>query len=240
MSELTDEQRASFAERGYLVLDRIAADDEIEWLRGRYDEIFARRTGAGDGRFVTCDAPDGEPMQQVLRPEADFPDLLDASAHRTARALAADLLGVREDELAEEGHLVYKPPGCGRETPWHQDTAYCVDPHNDYNSVSVWMPLDEATVESGCMAFIPGSHRDERRHRRQRDDSYVLVVDELDESQVVACPLAPGAATVHHSRTVHYAGPNTTPNPRRVYVYVFDAPPVPRAVPAVRPWLQVD
>lgn len=239
MNELTDEQRASFEERGYLVLDRITTDDEIEWLRGRYDAIFAGCTGDEGGRFVACEAPDGEPMLQVIGPEAEHPELLSATAYTTARRLAAGLLGVAETELSGEGHLVYKPPGCGRETPWHQDVAYCNDPLNDYHSVSVWMPLDDATVESGCMAFIPGSHRDERRHRRQQEDSYVLVVDDLDPAEAVACPLRPGGATIHHSRTVHYAGPNRTAMPRRVYVYVFDAPPVRRAVPAKRPWLGI-
>jgi ectoine hydroxylase-related dioxygenase (phytanoyl-CoA dioxygenase family) len=46
-----------------------------------------------------------------------------------------------------------------------------------------------------------------------------------------------GAVTVHHARTLHYAGPNTTANPRRAYILVMNAPPRPAERPDARPWL---
>ena len=53
-----------------------------------------------------------------------------------------------------------KPPR-GREKPWHQDHAYFNLPL-DTPIVGVWIALDEATPENGCMHVIPGSHREGR------------------------------------------------------------------------------
>jgi hypothetical protein len=59
-----------------------------------------------------------------------------------------------------------------------------------------------------------------------------LEVDELDPSKAVACPIPPGGATIHHCRTLHYAGPNTTDSPRRAYILIFATPP--KSLPAAR------
>ena len=47
----------------------------------------------------------------------------------------------------------------------------------------------------------------------------------------VPCPLAPGGATVHSGRTLHYAGPNTTDEPRRALIMAFAREPQPLAEP---------
>ena len=49
--DLTDEQVAFFQENGYLSIPRITTDDEIEWLKGIYDELFTERTGEAQGRY---------------------------------------------------------------------------------------------------------------------------------------------------------------------------------------------
>jgi len=49
-----------------------------------------------------------------------------------------------------------KPAHIGREIPWHQDGEYW--PIRPLATCSVWIALDDATPENGCMRFIPGSH----------------------------------------------------------------------------------
>ncbi|MDB6042320.1 MAG: Deoxyhypusine synthase [Gammaproteobacteria bacterium] len=55
--------------------------------------------------------------------------------------------------------MILKPAHQGGATPWHQDEAYRVAPDFDYRQVSIWVPLQDATLENGCMMYIPGSHR---------------------------------------------------------------------------------
>ena len=117
----------------------------------------------------------------------------------------------------------------GAETPWHQDEAYW-DPAYAYEALSIWMPLQEATLENGCMQFIPGSHRLEvLPHQSIGNDPRVhgLVTDKVNPAQAVACPISAGCCTVHHCRTLHYAGPNRSPEPRRAYILTFRLPPKP-------------
>lgn len=240
---VTDEQIAFFRENGFLRIERITTDEEIEWLGGVYDRLFSERADEEKGKYFDLAGRRGhsgrEALPQVLGPENKVPELRETIHFRNARKLAARLLGVDEAQINGGGHMILKPPLYGSETPWHQDEAYWnpdVIPH----SLSVWMPLDPATVESGCMQFIPGSHKGEILwHRHINNDPLIhgLVTDEADQSKAVACPIPAGGATFHHCRTLHYAGPNKTDGPRRAYILVLGAPPKKRDKPAHRPWL---
>jgi len=240
--DLTDEQVIFFQEHGFLRIERITTDEEVEWLKGVYDQLFNRRMGEEQGEYFDLAGPRAhkgdEILPQVLGPDRKFPELRKTLYFRHAHKLAARLLGAEEPEVSGGGHMILKPSRYGSETPWHQDEAYW-NPEVIPNSLSVWMPLDPATVESGCMQFIPGSHKgDVRWHRHIGDDPLVhgLVTDDVDPSQAVACPIPVGGATFHHCRTLHYAGPNTTDCPRRAYILVLGTPPKKRDTPAYRPW----
>jgi ectoine hydroxylase-related dioxygenase (phytanoyl-CoA dioxygenase family) len=241
-AELTDDQVAFFRENGFLRLERITTDEEVEWLRGVYDRLFGERMGEADGEYFDLAGPRAhggqDVLPQVLGPEKKFPELRETVYFRNARRLAAQLIGVPEEQVNGGGHMILKPARYGQETPWHQDEAYW-NPETIPRSLSVWMPLDAATVESGCLQFIPGSQQDEvRRHRHIDNDPTVhgLVTDDVDPSRAVSCPIPAGGATFHHSRTMHYAGPNTSDRPRRAYSLVLGAPPLKRETPDDRPW----
>jgi len=240
--DMTPDQLAAFAEHGFVSIERITTDAEAEWLRGLYDELFGSRQGEAEGHYFDLGgrrAHTGEDvLPQVLGPERTYPELKETVYFRNARKLAAQLLGAPIEQVNGGGHMILKPAGYGRETPWHQDESYW-NPALAYHGLSVWLPLDPASVESGCMQFIPGSHRGEVRwHRHIDDDPLVhgLVTDDVVASRAVACPIPAGGATFHHCRTLHYAGPNTTDRPRRAYILVMNTPPQPRETPEPRPW----
>lgn len=240
--EITNDQVAFFRENGFLRIDRITTGEEVEWLRGVYDRLFGERVGEAQGEYFDLAGPrahDGrEVLPQILGPERKVPELRDTVYFRNARMAASRLLGVPEEQVTGGGHMILKPARYGRETPWHQDEAYW-NPDVIPNSLSVWLPLDAATVESGCMQFVPGSHKARVRHHRHIDDDplvHGLVTDEVDPSSAVACPIPAGGATFHHCRILHYAGPNTTDRPRRAYILVFGGPSRKAEAPQARPW----
>lgn len=242
--DLTDAQVEAYREDGFLAIDRITTDEEVEWLGGVYDRLFAERTGEAEGKYFDLAGPRAhagrEVLPQVLGPERIVPELRETIYFRNARALAARLLGLPLEEVNGGGHMILKPAGYGRETPWHQDEAYW-NPDLDYQSLSVWLPLNPATLESGCMQFIPGSHRRPLvPHRHIDDDPLVhgLITDEADASAAVACPIPAGGATFHDRRTLHYAGPNTTDEVRRAYTLIMRGATTKRETPYERPWMQ--
>ena len=230
--ELTPAQLAFFETNGYLAIDRITSDAEVAWFRELYDRILAK-PGPFYIKYTT-----GGVIQQVMSPDLHHPALRESEYFRTGRRLACRLMGVSEDEL--EGfftHMIYKPAGTGRATPWHQDEAYWDKPELVHHSVSVWMPLDPVTAESGCMQFLPGSHeRDVLRYRRLPGLEPLELDEEVDLSKAVACPLQPGGATFHHCRTLHYTAPNTSGVQRRAYAMTFHGRAAKRATPVHWPW----
>jgi ectoine hydroxylase-related dioxygenase (phytanoyl-CoA dioxygenase family) len=135
--------------------------------------------------------------------------------------------------------MVRKAPHDDDYVPWHQDEGYW-DPAFDQVGAGFWMPLDPATVESGCMSFIPGSHKGPvLRHGFMNGDPRITTLvleDKIDEKKAVPHPIPIGGCSIHHSRTLHYSGPNRTGNPRRVYVNEWMLTPVKRDVPYDRPW----
>lgn len=99
-------------------------------------------------------------------------------------------------------------------------------------SFNVWVALADVPVERGALTFLPGSHRrtgPERVDGRNADD---LEYDEtgtylftywpaLRWAPRVTVPLRAGDATVHHSRTAHQGGVNTTDEPRISMLMTF-------------------
>ena len=236
-----DQEQISFFHReGYLALSRITTDEEISRIRQIYDELFARRAGREEGNQFDLAGTDEdgsqESLPQILSPSKYAPELADTLYHRNALAITRQLLG--EGATFKGDHAIFKPAQYGAATPWHQDEAYW-DPALEYCDVSIWMPLQSATPENGCMYFIPGSHKHEvMPHHPINNDPRIhgLEVDEVDDARAVACPLPAGGATIHFSRTLHYTPPNRSTIPRRAYILAVGVPAKPRATPRRFPW----
>lgn len=240
--QLSDAEIRRFEEEGYLSIDRITSDEDLEGIRQAYEELFELRSGHDQGdHFDLAGADDeGQPpkLPQILNPARYAPALEQTLYRANAQAIARQLLGPEAEFQFD--HAIYKPPRHGAETPWHQDEAYW-NPDMEYQSLSIWMPLQEVDAENGCMHFIPGSHRLEvLPHRPIGGDPRVhgLETLEADSSLAVACPLPAGGATIHPGRTLHYAPANHSDRPRRAYILSFGLPPRPLDKPRRFPWLE--
>lgn len=238
---LEPQQIEFYRREGYLALPVLTTAQEVQWLRGIYDRLFATRAGRADGNQFDLGGSDEEDKEarlpQILNPARYAPELKEGLFRVNALAVARQLLG---DECIPQGeHAIMKPARVGAETPWHQDEAYWND-EMEYNAISIWIPLQEATVANGCMWFIPGSHRKlVAAHHSIGHDVRVhgLEMDELPpKERAVACPIPAGGCTIHHNRTMHYAGANTSAEPRRAYILAFGTPARKRAVPADFYW----
>ena len=235
---------AEFHERGFTCVERITSDAELAWLATVYDHLFRERVQAVPGGYFDLARPyesEGEDrLPQLLMPEQALPALRETAFWRNARAVAATLLDVDASRLLGWSHMIRKPARIGAALPWHQDEAYW-DPAYAYVALGAWMPLDPATSESGCLRFVPGSHRGPvRAHRHVADDPSVhaLQTDDVDDAgAAVEVPLAPGGATFHHCRTLHGSGPNASARPRRAWAIEWQIPPARREAPASRPWV---
>jgi ectoine hydroxylase-related dioxygenase (phytanoyl-CoA dioxygenase family) len=232
---LSDEQIATFREKGYVSIPQIAPPDEVAGLRDIFDRLFDQKAGRTEGAqfdMVSHDEDgDVQSLPAIINPVNYAPELRHIQFRVNALAIARQLLGSTVTQSFEQAIL--KPAWQGAATPWHQDEAARTDPNFDYNQISFWMPLQEATVENGCMHFIAGSHKGGiLPHRSPGDDPKIPAIEcagGFNPDEAIPCPMAAGGASVHHGKTLHYAGPNQTAIPRRAYILAFEVPPEPSA-----------
>ncbi len=212
-------QQVQFEREGFLQVDALLPDADLAYFRRLYDDFLADRIDTGHHRSDLSGSGGAgkEKITQIMRPSLLLPSLAESVLHRRALAFARQLLG--EDMVVDFDMLIDKAPHTDAPTPWHQDEAYWID-MPDKRAVSCWVALDEATVDNGCMWFVPGSHHLPLRPHRQTGKGGALACDAV-EAEAVAVPLRPGSCTFHHGRTVHYSRGNATDNHRRAFIINF-------------------
>lgn len=230
---------------GFLVIQSISTPEELDWMRVVYDRLFEDKVGWDEGAQFDLGGTDEEgktaALPQLLGPSRYEPRLKHTLCRANVLAITRQLLGEQADIRGD--HMILKPAGYGAPTPWHQDEAYW-NPDLDYCTTNFWMPLQDASVESGCLWFIPGSHRwDILQHQSIGADVRVhgleLVEGQIDTSIAVACPITAGGVTIHANRTLHYAGPNKTGQPRRAYIQGGGIDAKQRTTPRRFPWNEI-
>ena len=129
-----------------------------------------------------------------------------------ARILDAveDLIG--PDILVFNSTFFIKEPRSEAVTAWHQDATYFgLEPHEH---VTAWLAFSAASGESGCMQFVPGSHRwGQLRHEARAVANSVnngsqTIAEPFDASAARLAPLEPGAFSLHHTLLVHQSESN--------------------------------
>lgn len=244
---LSEEQVQYYQENGFLWLSSLTDETELAMMREAYDRIFAEKAGRSEGNEFDLAGADEDDKQaalpQILNPAKYAPELRNTKAEAAARAIAQQLLCADGSEEVQGGpaHAILKPAFHGAITPWHQDEAYW-NPQMNYRSISIWMPLQDATLENGCMQFIPQSHKGEvLPHQSIGNDPRVHGLEvcqpnNIDFSKAIPCPIPAGGVTLHPGRTLHYAGANNSPGPRRALIFGFSLPAIPRQDDRSFPW----
>jgi len=140
-----------------------------------------------------------------------------------ALAKDAELLRVVEAIVGEPVRLfqsmaLLKPPG-GREKPWHQDHAY-FNFSLDTPVVGVWIALEEATPQNGCMHVVPRGHAAGPRIHFQRRDWQICDTDMKGET-MVSLPMSAGDVLLFDGKLPHGTPPNRTAHQRWAVQYHY-------------------
>jgi len=210
-----------FHEQGFLAIHNAFTPAEVQGgLDGLFD-LIAGRNPDFDGvmyekkaQGIDVNTLPPEIKQDYVRKFmwfVDFDERLKAlSAHPQLLNVIERIIG--EQPLLFQDMALLKPPQGGREKPWHQDHAYFELPLTT-TVVGVWIALDEATVDNGCMIVYPGSHRAGPVVHFQRRD-WQICDTETREKEILAVPLKPGGCLLFHS-LIHHGTPTNQTNQRR-------------------------
>lgn len=132
--------------------------------------------------------------------------------------------------------LFIKEPQSEKIVSWHQDLTYWGMGGSDLQA-SAWIAISDVTEASGCMRFVPGSHKQQLvPHTDTFSEKNLLsrgqeIAVEVDESNAVLNLLKPGEMSIHHGRMFHASGPNISNNRRVAIVIRYVTPELVRDAP---------
>jgi len=217
--ELTAAQREQFREEGFIHLPHVLSPDALVALEPAITaDTIAHDAHAG----VPLEDRDtyGRAFIQVGNLWERSPQARRLTFSLRLARIASELLDTRGVRLWHDQSL-YKEPSGGF-TPWHADQQYW--PMASGLCVTAWIPLQAVPLEMGPLAFARGSHRKRiGRDLAISDESEALIRTAVAEHGLreVTEPYAVGDVSFHLGWTLHRAGPNTTPTPRKVHTVIY-------------------
>lgn len=230
IEDIDEEDLGFFQEHGYLVIDQLLDESEIEnaldGMMSLLEEGSEDLIQFEDGMVDDLDDPDDIPPEVKQDYVRKFMWFTDHSNGMAAPSKKDSLLNLVETLVDEEPEMfqdmaLIKPPDRGGEKPWHQDKAY-FDVALDAPVVGAWIALDEATAENGCMHIIPGSHKDGPVVHFDRRDWQICDTD-VQVDQDVMAPLEPGGVLLFDGLLHHGTPPNTSNRRRRALQFHYTA-----------------
>lgn len=199
---LTDEQISAWETDGCIFPIRAVPPDEAE---------------ANFRRFQALEETIGEEPQKRYKIKAHlpFPWMWDIIRNENILDAVEDLIG--PNILCWGSSFFTKQAHDVRFVSWHQDSTYYG--LSERATLNVWYAFSPSTVESGCMRFIPGTHRvGQLDHEETFAEDNLLVkgqtINGIDDSKAVDVVLQPGEFSIHHESVVHGSGPNNSGAPR--------------------------
>jgi ectoine hydroxylase-related dioxygenase (phytanoyl-CoA dioxygenase family) len=195
---LTKQELEHYREHGYVIPAFHLPPDLLARLKRAVGETIDRYTDVRPEDLAN-------PHMQPPTSGTAINPFMAAARHPAILDMIEQVLG--PDIVLWITRILAKPARVGREVPWHQDGEYW--PMRPLATCSVWIAVDEATTENGCMRFIAGSHKQRELYRHHQTDRENLVLnleldaDQFDESKAVNVVLEPGQMSLHDVRLIH-------------------------------------
>ena len=152
---LSEAQVAHYQENGFVIPDYRLSEETLSAIRDDHDRLLRRHP-----EFHNY-CPQLLAWDLAFLNYARDPEILD---------MVEQLIG--PDFALWNSSFFAKPALNGYKTPWHQDGEYW--PIRPVATCTVWLAIDDATVENGCLKYMPGSQkRRELRAHHQNSASEI-------------------------------------------------------------------
>ena len=220
---LSQQQLDTFSSNGFLLVDGFYSNDEIELFQHCFMQTVARLQREEVLQNVQSgeDADEDYQVFQIRTAHLRHPIFRMIINDSRLLDMVECLLGPRLRVVHYQG--LYKPPHSGGEVGWHQDNYY-FNVAGD-RTVSVWLALDDATVNNGCMWYLPGQHQQRLEHRQLWDTAekkgFYFKLDHVDAAKAVPAEVPKGSFAIHHCLMPHRSLKNHTAQPRRALAMHF-------------------
>lgn len=212
---INDEQVRRYFEDGFIILEDFFTPEQTDALTEHID-VFDEATNRD--------------LREHGRVKISIPDMIVFSAHLHAKdtqilefiaqekliGLATRLIGPNVRLYWDQA--VYKRPENPRDFPWHQDNGYTQTDPAHY--LTVWLALNDATLENGCIWVQPNSHTNGVLEHRPTD---VGLQCYFGENPGLAVPLRKGSIVAFQSLMVHRSTPNLSDHIRKAYIIQYSS-----------------
>ena len=224
---LEDRQSRQFEDEGYVVVERLFTDAElqpvIDEVSADLDKRCREAVAAGklsrtyeeydfEHRLAHVNAENADISKSMWDMKLVLPSFFSLMTN-------PKLLDVAEQFCGPEiiASSVYRlrpkvPSHSWSPVPWHQDSAY-FEAYCDLALVlTVWVPLVDATEERGCLWVMPGKHKGGLFFHQPDEMAHYLVIpdEEFGGSKAVAAPVPKGGVLLLNNRTPHASFENKT------------------------------
>jgi ectoine hydroxylase-related dioxygenase (phytanoyl-CoA dioxygenase family) len=205
---------SAYRDRGYLIVPDALDPQLLDAVRAETTAICRGDRGAIDGVPPAVDEDDTFVLRRYLC--IHFPHKLSALLLDVARlpTLIDQLTSVVGPNIKLVQSMLFIKSENMPGQAWHQDESHI--PTRDRSLTALWIALDDATVDNGCLWVIPGSHRrgvlypvqdttdprfDSTKHAHGFPDG---------DKDAVAVELPAGAAVMFDGHLLHQSLPNTS------------------------------
>jgi phytanoyl-CoA hydroxylase len=230
---VTEEEKRTYADNGFVVVEDFLDPDELEDWRQTVDHAVAER---GDDRLAfDVGGEEGTSLTERSQEERDYYDRVfkqrnnlwqtDVGIKRLMLQeglgkYVTDMAGIKGVRIWHDQALIKEP--YGNPTAFHLDVPYWSFRSPD--AITIWVALDDATLENGCLYYVPGSHLAHKYDNvgiSKELGALFEVYSEWADVAPVPCPVRAGGALLHNGLTFHGAGANMTPGTRRAMTCAY-------------------
>ncbi|MEM7029479.1 MAG: phytanoyl-CoA dioxygenase family protein [Chloroflexota bacterium] len=221
-TEVSTTQIKYYQENGYVVVEDLLNDDELKLWRETLNEAIHQHIAKNAQHNQATDGYYKDVFIQCVNLWKTSPKIKNLVVDPRLGKLAVCLAGIDGVCLYHDHALIKQP--WANPTNWHVDNP--MDPFYSRNAIMLWIALDDATLQNGCMYFLPGTHKTSRfdvsGHLGEAKinglfDQYPEWADIPPEPAEAKA----GSGVFINGMVAHAAGPNMTIRPRRAMAMLF-------------------
>lgn len=251
MSIIDQQRLTEYQEQGFLVLPDFFTAEQCDALRVRAGQllddfdvastrsIFSTHNQDRDEYFLTSGdkircffeeeafLPDGslrqskaESINKIGHALHDLDDTFNKFSRDAKLVTLVEDLGYRKPLLMQSMYI-FKQPNIGGEVTCHQDATFLFTEPNTV--LGLWIALEDATTENGCLWAIPGGHKRglKSRYRRKAEGGGTMF-DIFDSSpwplnELVPLAVSKGTLILLDALLPHMSYANRSPRSRHAY-----------------------
>ena len=227
---LTLEQIQSFQQDGFLFVEDFLSSEELSLWREAVTEAIEQRGGrkmpgsdikVGEDDGINEDSEYfGKVFDQMLNLWQTNDKVKDIMLNERLGEMVANLAHWNGTRIWHDQALVKRP--WANPTSWHLDTPFWS--FSDRSALSIWVALDDATYQNGCLYFIPGSNHQttmENPGIGKNMDGIFEFYPQFNKTKSVGVPMKAGSCSFHNGLTIHGAGANMTNGFRRAMTCAY-------------------